>query len=211
MDVVAAHEEHFDSSSEAAGGLAEVSGVGATYKSTSVASGVAGDSDQFEVVPHRANVQRVANEDPFPATSKPVSLAADMLLHPGAQGQHQLRQLDVMSSAKAGAVLQVARQFEANVATDSQAVQALTLLACVLCIALRGAVTLEARWECIQMLFVVSCSACRNSVGCRTGAPDMLNLSCIFLSKVLMQDYRHPSMMMSSVEIQRGWLLVTSH
>ena len=155
---MATHDKHFDSAWEGTGVSAEVCGVAAAYASTSVGSGVAGGSDQFEVVPNRSTAHRVTNEDPFPATSKPVNLAADMLLQPGIHGEQQLRQLDVMSSAKAAAVLQVARKFESNVATDAQAAQALTLLACVLCIALRGAVTLEARWECVQMLFVVSSS-----------------------------------------------------
>ena len=152
---MATHEDLVDSTSEAAGDLVEVSGAAATYQSTSVASGVAGESDQFEVVPNRSSGHRVTNEDPFPAISKPMGLAGDVLLQPGIQGKQQLRHLDVMSSATAGAVLQMARQFEANISTDAQAVQALTLLACVLCIALRGAVTLEARWECIQMLSLI--------------------------------------------------------
>lgn len=157
--VAIAHELRINSASEAAGDLGEVSGADAVHHSSSVASGAAGETDRFEVVPHRADVPRVTNEDPFPALSKPMSLDADMLLQPGAQGEQQLRQLDVMSSAKAGAVQQIAKQFEACVVTELQTAQALTLLACVLCIALRGAVTLEARWECIQMLFVVRTSS----------------------------------------------------
>jgi hypothetical protein len=155
----AAHNQPIDSLSETAGDLSEVSVIGMALHSNSGGCIAATESDRFELVPHRGVVHRVVSEDPFPAINKQLSLqTADMLLQAGAHGQQQLRQLDVMSSAKAGAVLQIARQFEARIRTKAQAAQALTLLACVLCIALRGAITLEARWECIQMLFVVSSS-----------------------------------------------------
>jgi hypothetical protein len=155
----ASHNKHLDNSSKTAGDLADVSAAASIFHSNSVASMAATESDRFEVVPHRGVAARAVSEDPFPAIDKQVSLsAANMLLKVGAQGEQQLRQLDMMPSAKAGAVLQTARRFESSVKTEAQAAQALTLLACVLCIALRGAVTLEARWECIQMLFVVSVS-----------------------------------------------------
>lgn len=66
-------------------------------------------------------------------------------------------------SKRAAEVARAAAVFADTAAKPQWLRPALTLLACVLCVGLRGAATMEARWECVQMLVEVRLCMCLRS------------------------------------------------
>lgn len=146
------HEYDKEGGRPGAGGAeaVPVSGSGCVGSGGKQGLGESGDAGVAEVRPGR--------EEGGAATAFPVAAALGHA--PSGPGTREGGLLMAVAK-RADEVLRAAQAFAAAAAQPQWLHSALTLLAGVLCVCLRGAATIEARWECIQML--VEVRGCRVS------------------------------------------------